>query len=155
MFIISRLLTNKNRVLMALFLLIFMIISCTNPQKRQEARLKADKLIEKIASGNANQDFSEKYFSKDFIGRILKDLKDFCDFKNRKGHFINDFYQKGPNYDRVSFIYEYYLKCDSIRFIISYDITNEINLVAFQLEGIEKDNPMIIYPEKRLPVKKD
>ena len=136
----SKIIVNECKIFFIFFVLFFLLSSCTNPQKRQEARLKADKLIEKIASGNAISEFSEELFpNRNYISNSLKNLKEFCDFKNRKGHFINDFYQKGPNYDRVSFIYEYYLKCDSIRFIISYDITNEINLVAFQLEGIEND----------------
>lgn len=80
----------------------------------------------------------------------MQELREKCDFKNRKGLFINDFTVTQPGRKTVSFIYEYKLKCDDIRFIISYDLTEDIELLEFKLEPVEKDNPMITKPERRL-----
>lgn len=77
-------------------------------------------------------------------------LKVKCDFVNRKGVFIYEYLQENYYNKKVSFVFEYFLKCDSIRFIITYKLGKEIELFEFNLEPIEKENPMITKPEKRL-----
>ena len=51
----------------------------------------------------------------------------------------------------TAYIFEYILKCDSLRFIYVYDMENkEPELMSFKVEGIEQYNPMIIDPKKQL-----
>lgn len=74
----------------------------------------------------------------------MYDLKNKCDFKNRQGHFLNEYYAADKS--EVSLIYEYYLKCDSIRFILTYNIKDSIELYGFKMESIKKANPMVRKP---------
>jgi hypothetical protein len=127
-------------------------IACNTNRKKDVAKENAEQLLNSIAQGSAIKYFPEKYFPRNEMELILTDLKDKCDFRNKKGHFINDFYRKNVNgTNQISFIYEYYLKCDSIRFILTYNLGDPIELFHFGLEPIEKDNSMIIRQDKRLP----
>lgn len=134
-----------------IFVSIFsLLFSCMDANQINEAKKKSDTLLEKIATGNALSEFPEKYFNQEQTKLILNKIKNNCDFANRKGNFINDFTLNQNGINRVAFIYEYYLKCDSIRFILTYNLGKELELYEFKLEGIEKNNFMITSPEKRL-----
>jgi len=123
--------------------------TCAGNSHREEARLASDNLLNKIGEGIAFGYFPEKYFPKDQSDKVLTDLKVHCDFANRQGGFVNDFYQKriGSD-DQISFVYEFYLKCDSIRVITTYSIGGRIEIHGFKLEPIEKENPMVLKRRK-------
>lgn len=107
--------------------------------------------MEKIAIGEALHEFPSKYFPPEQTELILGDLRDKCDFKNRSGRFINDFFKENVgDTDQIYLLYEYYLKCDSIRLILIYNLDKEIVLSGFRLEPIEKDNSMIVRKNQRL-----
>ena len=127
-------------------------ISCCKSNKAElSAKVKADSLIEKISRGTAIGEFSGKYFPPAQSAAVLNDLKGKCDFANRKGRYINDFYQKNVSgFDRASYIYEYELKCGKIRFILTYDLGDKIELVNFKMEPISKLNPMVTRPENEI-----
>lgn len=131
-------------------LLVILLVSCFNNSQLEQAKAKADKLLNDISLGKANSAFPEKYFPREQTYALMDELKNKCDFANRKGTFINDYAQISNGIKRVSFIYEYYLKCDSIRFILTYNLGKDPELYEFKLESVEKDNPMIIKPERRL-----
>lgn len=107
-------------------------------------------MLSDISLGKANNAFPEKYFPVNLTNALLDELKNKCDFPNRKGVYVNEYLQNTSTGKRISFIYEYYLKCDSIRFIITYKLGKEIELFEFNLEPIENDNKMITKPERRL-----
>jgi len=113
-----------------------------------EFKDKADALLDKIANGTADEEFPVKYFPFEQTKAIMYDLRNKCDFKNRQGHFLNEYYSTDKS--KVSLIYEYYLKCDSIRFVLTYNIKDSDMLYEFKIEPIEKDNPMIVDQTKRL-----
>lgn len=138
------------RQLLLLSIFIFMLFGCDNNNQIGEAKIKADKLLNDISLGKAYDAFPEKYFPVNQTHALMDELKGKCDFANKKGTFINEYLQETPNGKRISFIYEYYLKCDNIRFIITYKLGKEIELFEFNLEPIEKDNAMIKKLEKRL-----
>lgn len=127
-----------------LMLLIFfnVVAGCENYTKVDQSKIKADNLLKKIALGNAHDAFSEKYFDVNQTHALMNELKYKCDFPNRKGGFINNYLQETSKGTKVTFIYEFYLKCDNIRFIITYKLGKEIELFEFNLEPIEKDNSM-------------
>ena len=129
---------------------VIMLAGCDNDNQISQAKIKADKLLNDISLGKAYNAFPEKYFPTNQTKALMDELKDKCDFVNRKGIFINEYLQESSNGNSISFIYEYYLKCDNIRFIITYKLGKEIELFKFNLEPIEKDNPMITKPERRL-----
>lgn len=123
------------------------LFSCVNKQPLSLAREKADLLLEKIGKGGGTEDFPEELFPPQQTKLILSELVNHCDFANRKGVFINDYYQKNINgTDLASFIYEFELSCDTIRFILTYQIPNgrEAKLQEFKLEPIEVENSMIL-----------
>lgn len=128
-------------------LLILCLYSCVRRHPLKEARKKSDLLLEMIAEGTGQKEFSQKYFPSNQSATILSDLKNNCDFANRKGGFRNHFYQKKIGQpDLVSFIYEFNLSCDNIRFILTYKICtrDSFELCKFDLEPIEKQNTMLI-----------
>ncbi len=139
-----------NRFFLALSICVVMLTGCDNDNQIGQAKIKADKLLVDISLGKAYDSFPKKYFPVNQTHALMDELKNKCDFLNRKGNFINKYLQVTPSGKRISFIYEYYLKCDNIRFIITYKLGKEIELYEFVLEPIEKDNPMITKPERRL-----
>ena len=78
-----------------------------------------------------------------------------CDWANRRGKFV-DFYSISNNgKNSIAYIYECFLKCDSLRFVMRYDLEDkEPQLINFQIEPLEKPNSMIIHPEKQLLYRK-
>jgi hypothetical protein len=85
------------------------------------------------------------------MGKILPQLQDTCDFAHRKGVFVNDYYEKNlDGIDRVTFIYEYYLRCDSLRFLLTYLLDSSIDVCNLRVESIKVDNPKILDRSRRL-----
>jgi hypothetical protein len=136
--------------LIKIFVLLCIFAGCVSNNQVKQARTMAEDILINISLGKSSDKFPEKYFSRSQTLILMSELKNKCDFANRRGNFINDFYQKGQDFERVSFIYEYYLQCDSIRFIITYNLGKEVELYEFKLEPIEKDNDMIKNPERCL-----
>ena len=125
---------KKNNIII---FIVFLLSSCGKEDYLKRARSMADDLFEKIETGSANGDFSEKYFPLSQTEAIMYDLKNKCDFANRKGGFIEEF--KVPKEaNKIICVYEYYLKCDSIRFILTYKIDDKIELYEFKLESMRK-----------------
>jgi hypothetical protein len=79
-----------------------------------------------------------------------------CDWPGRRGKFVDFCSISNNGKNSVAYIYEYFLKCDSLRFVMLYDLEpREPQLVNFQVEPLEKPNSLIVYPEKQLmPPKK-
>lgn len=110
---------------------------------RKLARQKGDLLFDSIEKGEGIEEFSEKYFPRGQTLTLLNDLKDKCELKKDEGKFINDFVRKGVGFrEQIFLIYEYYLKCDSVRFVLTYSIGETLELSGFKVEPIEIVNPM-------------
>lgn len=140
---------KKSKYFLLALVLLVLNLSCR--RNTRSLKQKSVVLLDEIADGTADHEFSEKYFPHEQTVIFLKQLKDYCDFKDREGHFINDFYEtKVGGVDNVYFIYEYYLKCDSARLIIGYRLDRHPELFSFRIESIKRDNPMIIETERRL-----
>ncbi len=133
------------------FFLLLMIVSCTNNNLRSKAKIKSEELLDAIGNGNATNLFPTKYFPPYKINVLLYQIKNNCDFANCKGVFINDFYEKNLNdIDQLTLIYEYYLKCDSLRFLLTYKLNDSTELCGLKIESIKEPNSMIIDKSKRL-----
>ena len=137
--------------LMLIITFVFVIGCGMENKKRSEAKAKGDFLLEAIAEGKAVELFPKDLFPIEQTRAVMHDLQHKCDFKNRKGVFVNDNYQKiiGST-DIVSLIYEFYLKCDTFRIIVSYQLNDELKMQEFRLEDIEKSNSMIIHKDRQL-----
>lgn len=143
------------RTQIIVMMVLSLLLGCKVIDRNQviEARKMSDSLLDSIAAGNVENAFPVKYFNPSQTKLILNWLRKKCDFADRQGNFINDFYISENGVNKVAFIYEYYLKCDSIRFILTYNLGKRIELCGLKLQPIEKDNFMITKPERRLKFK--
>lgn len=137
--------------LLPIFLVcLFGLSNCTDNNKREIARQKAEQLLIEIQEGTAVKEFPDKY-DKSKVEAGMNQLRDACEFKNRKGQFVNDWYEsKGGGVDRVSLIYEYYLKCDSLRLVFTYDLGDSVTLSDFLIQKLREENAMIIDKDRQL-----
>ena len=109
-------------------------------------------MIVAIGNGDGLRYFPEKYFSKNQIATLLGALTGQCDFKNRTGNFINDYYEVDKaGGDRIYEIYEFHLSCNDLRFICTYRIAKEeIEFINLKIESTKIENRMIISPRRRI-----
>lgn len=120
-------------------------------QKFNLAQEKANYIIENLDKPNIGEKFPTKYFPKEQLEPIISGIRQNCDWKNKDGKFVDFFTSKNiGGIDQTTFIYEYYLKCDSLRFILSFNVEDEPELMGFNVEPIETENKMILFPEKQL-----
>lgn len=131
--------------------LLIILISCTNRLELiEEARIQSDEVINNLTENDAAKYFHSKYFGSKEINQSLENIRNVCEYENRRGGFVDYFSESGIKGNRVYFIYEFYLKCDSVRFILNYDLAKPPTLVQFKVEPIELDNFMIIDKSKQL-----
>ena len=104
-----------------------------------------------IGNGNGAQYFPEKYFPKDQMTAVLNGLVTQCDFKNRNGKFINDYYEAdNAGGDRISELYEFHMSCGDLRIVFTYRIAGEdIELIKLKLEPTTTENSMILSPRRK------
>ena len=120
--------------------------------KANSAQENSKFIIDNLDNEKVYNEFPEKYFQKDLLKNTLVKMKQNCDWKNRNGKFVDFYSMKNiGGIDQTAFIYEYYLKCDSLRFILIYNMDkNKPELFRLDIEPIEVKNSMIIFPEKQL-----
>lgn len=122
-------------------------------KKYKEAQANADYVIENFDKEFVLKEFPAKNFpDRGQLQTIVKKMADDCDWKHRDGKFVDFFLmRKIGGAEKTSFIYEYYLKCDSIRIILSYDLEkDDIELLRLDIQPLEEPNKMILFPEKQL-----
>jgi len=130
---------------------LIIISSCITAKDKDKAYDYTLQLFDSIASGNANKMFPAEYFSRQQTNDLMLQLKNDCDFKNRKGNFLNDYYRLINNDNIISELFEFHLKCADERFIVSYYVKGgNLKLFNFQIESVEMDNAMIKNPERRI-----
>jgi len=124
-------------------------------RKHNKAQAIADRVIENLLNEDIYKEFPEKYFQKEQLEPIIGGLKQNCNWQNRDGKFVDFFSHKRiGRIDQTAFIYEYYLNCDSLRFILSMNMENNPELMGFNVEPLENKNPMILFPRKQLKYRK-
>jgi hypothetical protein len=125
--------------------LMLLMLGCGNNDTGR-AKEKADMLWRKIENGDAAAEFSEQYFPKVQTEAIIYDLRNKCDFKNRTGGYVGSshFRDLKTSTQTVRLAYEYFMKCDSVRFILSYRIDgDQVELFNLKMEPTEKRNSML------------
>lgn len=143
-----------NKISILILGLIFILSSCNisgKMEKHNQAQKKADFIVDNLTQPEVQNEFPEKYFPKDQTIKLLNDLKTNCNWENRKGKFVDFFtiYDNGKN--STAYIYEYFLQCDSLRFVFIYDMDQKTpELFKLNVEPLEKASPMIIDPSKQL-----
>lgn len=129
----------------------FFMLCCGSNDLRKKAQKEADFLMNHLSEPGIDSLLSEKYFPPTQTDKLLSQLRGRCDYENREGQFVDYFYQQNiGGTDQVSFIYEFYLACDSLRFIASYKLENDPVLYGLKIEQLEKENSMIINTDRQL-----
>ena len=115
---------------------------CRHDRKMKLVQQKADNLWKQIASGTAAKEFPLKYFPAAQRDRVLNDLKDRCDIQSAKGKLAGRryFIDFKKSIETASLAYEFPLKCDTVRFILSYKLQERVELYEFRIDQIEDSN---------------
>lgn len=146
-------------ILLAL-LLIVLLLSYLGNKKLERNRLaekNANYIIENLDKEEVLKEFPEANFKdREQLKNILGGIRQNCEWKNRDGKFVDFFTMKDVGgINSTGFIYEYYLKCDSLRFILIYNVDKDKpELFKMNIEPLETKNGMIISPEKQLKNRK-
>jgi hypothetical protein len=120
-------------------------------EKQNKAKANADFIMENLNNVDVINQFPEKYFPPNQVKPVLDALNKNCDLDSKRGKFVDFFTMMNDGKSRVAFIYEYFLKCDSLRFIYMYDLeSKDPTLYKFNIEPLEQKNTMIIDPSKQL-----
>jgi len=83
-------------------------------------------------------------------------LAERCDWAGRRGTFIDFYMHRSGDERRVTYIYEYFLDCDSVRVLLTYDTgSDSVVIHTAHLEPIELDNPWLVDPMKSIIKNKD
>lgn len=124
-----------------------------NMERNNLAEKNANYIIENLDNDEVLKEFPEANFKdREQLKNILGGIKQNCDWKNRDGKFVDFCTMKDVGgINSTAFIYEYYLKCDSLRFILIYNVDKDKpELFKMNIEPLETENKMIIFPEKQL-----
>ena len=120
-------------------------------EKHNKAQTESDYIMENLTSSEISNKFPEKYFPKGQTEQLFEDIKTNCDWENREGKFVDFFTMNNNGKNSTAYIYEYFLKCDSLRFVLIYDMDQEEpELFKLNIEPIEQPSEMIIDPSKQL-----
>lgn len=137
-----------------LAILSLLAISCSlknKLEKHEKAMANSNFIMENFNKESIASEFSEKYFPKEQTVKLLNDFRQNCNWENRKGKFVDFTTMLNDGKNNVAYVYEYLLSCDSLRFILIYDIDQEEpELFNLKIEPIEKKSQFIVYPEKQL-----
>lgn len=126
-------------------------IGCLDGSKIETARLQADRVMSDLLDDRVFDHFSPQYFPPDQIRYMIGEIRRECDYANRNGRYVDFFTEGGTAGPKVSFIYEYFMDCDSLRFMLRYDLAKkEPELIYFYMEPLEADNPMLIDKSKSI-----
>lgn len=109
----------------------------------KEAQQSAEELWAQIANGSAAGAFPQSHFPATDRDRILIHLKEDCQLQPKDGKLAGRRYFKDRKnkIETASLAYEFPLRCDTVRFVLSYDLTKEpIELFQFRIDQIEDSN---------------
>lgn len=120
-------------------------------EKHAKAQADAEFIMNNLNKPETIDRFPIKYFPREQFRPFLDTLTTKCDFDSKQGKFVDYFSMSNNGKYQSAYIFEYFLNCDSLRFIYIYDFeTKEPELFNFRIEGLEVENKMIINPEKQL-----
>jgi len=142
------------------FLFMALIISSCGWNEQMKnldaAHTKADDIIALWGTDSVLALFPESTFPKSTIIPLNDTFKSHCDWKSKRGKWI-DYYTVNDNGDKsIFYIYEYFLNCDSLRFIIGFDTNgSEPTIKSFNIQPLEEECSMLVDPMKSILKDKD
>lgn len=145
---------NTKNLLLLLICLSIWGISCKTDaplNKHSQAKEKADYVIAHLDDPKIVDQFSEKFFPRVQTEKIVSDMRQNCDWQNKDGKFVDSLSIQKDGANQLVFVYEYFLRCDSIRFLLGYDLNQEQPaLFFFQMEPLEGPSRIPVDPNKQL-----
>lgn len=146
-------------ILLGLLLIVGLLFYFGNKklERNNIAEKNANYIIENLDNDEVYKEFPEANFKdREQLKNLLEGIKKNCEWKNRDGNFVDFCTMKDiGGINSTAFIYEYYLKCDSLRFILIYNVDKDKpELFKMNIEPLETENKMIIFPEKQLKNRK-
>jgi hypothetical protein len=123
----------------------FALQSCVDSELKDKALRKSNEIINQLDSETVYSSFSKKYFTQEEITRLTTHLRTQCDYQNRIGGFVNDFYESDLDAepDKVNFLYEFFLRCDTVRIVLKFELAVDPQAVGLTIEPIETPNAMV------------
>lgn len=143
------------KLTLSLATMLFFSFSCNTSNEMKKisiAQKDADYIIANLDKQEVLSHFPEKNFSKQEMAIIIDNISKTCDWPNRKGRFIDYVTYHGKRSAKnVAFVYEYFLKCDSVRFVLIYDMDQkEPDFYSVQVQPLETKGPLVSHPERQL-----
>lgn len=127
----------------AFFFVVLLVVTtldgCVNTELRDRARRKSDYVVRNLHSDSVYTFFSESYFAKTDIVNLASQLKANCEYEKQQSHFLGDFYERdlASNFDKVSFVYDVFLKCDSLRITLKFELHPDPKIIGFKMDPVE------------------
>ncbi len=103
--------------------------------KRNLAKEKADALIQRIEDGSAENEFIEANLPVEQMASALRELHDSCRFKVGNAIYVTGVYSKSlmGQADQMSFFYKYYLKSDSLKIMLIYNLNDSVRFTNIKV----------------------
>lgn len=111
---------------LSILLMTVFMYACTNRMEKFDlAKKDADYIIENLDKDHVIAKFPEKHFPKDQTKIILSDIKNNCNWSQKKGSFDDyiEVYSNGEQ--QISVIYKYETDCGKLKFNLTYIFPNE------------------------------
>jgi len=135
-------------------LIVLLCASCNVRQKldiQKKARIDADYIIENLDQDLVVAHFPEDNFPRYKSEELINKIKNSCGWNNRRGNFVDYATFEYNGNSNIAFIYEFILQCDSLRFILIYNINGkEPKFLKLNIEPLVRQNPLIVHKEKQL-----
>ena len=146
---------NTTKLLFSFIPVLMVVLSCCNVnekiRKLDQGKENADFIMNNLSKPEVIEQFPERYFPYEQLKPAIDTLVAHCDLDKKEGKFVDFFTMLNNGKSSTAYIYEYFLNCDSLRFIYVYDFEPaKPELMHFKIEGLEQPNSMILYPEKSL-----
>lgn len=119
-------------------------------------RRQADYLLDHLENDSALAIYSSDPRVAAQVRSLGLALTERCGWSTRRGKFIDFYMHKEGDRNAVTYIYEYFLDCDSLRLLLTFNTqTDSIFLQATHVEPLESENPWLIDPMKSILKDKD
>jgi hypothetical protein len=117
--------------------LLLTLLGCTSKEEFDKASHHANSVVDNLVSDDAIRYFDGTYFNRAQIAEMIGGVRKACDYQNRVGGFVQYNYHVHNGVKIVDFAYEFRMKCDTVRLILTYELGNDPNLIGFKVEPIE------------------
>lgn len=149
---------TKFKVIAVVFVVFFVAVALIGYtilqriEKHKRAQKIADRVMEQLDQRSVLQEFPKDFFPRDGLVTLLDSVATNCNWPKRDGMFVDFSTQENiGGMDEISFVYEYYLSCDSLRYIVAFGLEEEEPvLMKFEVEPIELESHHILKKGKHL-----